>query len=137
MDATRFDELARFFSTETHRRILLRTAAGLGAGIAATRMADVSAGTRKGKGKGKDPRKPLCRENGSKCNKKSSTCKSRNCLSAPFSIEAQWAGINRNYNTYFFVPQQAGNPQPSPFISPSDTSTAAAAFTGSTSPAQE
>jgi hypothetical protein len=119
MDDARFDHLTRTLAQRTRRRSFVRGVSGLGAGLVMTApwAAEVAETRRKGKGKA------LCRDNGSSCKKKGAACRSGNCLGAPFSIEAQWAGANTNYNTYFFVPRQAGNSGPSPFISSTSGST--------------
>jgi len=114
MATARFDRLARSLATATvtRRRTLLQGAAWLGASMAGgVWIPDVTEAKRK--------RKPLCTANGSRCKHKSATCTTSNCLTAPFSVEAQWTGPNALYATYVFVPKEAGTTVPSPFISSS------------------
>jgi hypothetical protein len=115
MDTTRFDALARALarSTTTRRRALLRGATWIGPGLAGIAVtADDVTAKRKRKAKGK----PLCKPNGSSCKRKGGSCQKSNCLTAFFSIEAQWTGPNKLYAIYFFIPEGAGYSAPHPMI---------------------
>ena len=70
----------------------------------------------KKKKKKKKPCTDCCLANGKLCTKASTTCKPKNCLSTPFTIEARWNNPDTDHDTYFFVPNQSGATLPSPFI---------------------
>ncbi|MFN8593573.1 MAG: hypothetical protein U0031_19100 [Thermomicrobiales bacterium] len=96
----------------TRRQTLQVGIKALAPGVAGA-ATPVSAGAAKRKRK---PRKTLCEVDGGSCKTKSKTCQASNCLTAPFTVEAQWTGPNKLYAVYFFTPNGAGYSAPNAYI---------------------
>jgi hypothetical protein len=94
------------------RRHLLRGLAGTGLGWGAAWLA--AGGEAKSRGKNKT-KQPLCKRNGARCRKEGSGCKAKFCLTAPFTIEANWSE-EADHDTYLFVPHKNGSTGPAPYI---------------------
>src|SRR5215212_1487716 len=60
--------------------------------------------------------KQQCRKLGAPCKKHGKRCKAKFCLSAPLTIEVQWANSDSDHNSFLFVPNEAGVSEPFPFI---------------------
>jgi hypothetical protein len=122
MDSTQLVQITRHLGDATHRRSLLRSAAGLGGVIAGLGIFAISGvardsgnGKDKDKEKGKGKGKTLCRPNGSTCKQKGRTCSASNCLRSPFTVEAAWS-TNDDFDTYLFLPPNPTSPVPSPHV---------------------
>lgn len=117
MNARRFDRLTTVLGNRlaaaTGRRALLGGTMAMGAAALTGAVMPENA---EAKNKKKKKCKGCCTENGSSCKKKSKKCKKKNCLKATFTIEANWTNEDTDHDTYFFVPNEAGNDDPSPFI---------------------
>jgi hypothetical protein len=59
--------------------------------------------------------KIFCRKDGSPCTKKGSKCKAGFCLTAPFTIEANWT-VEADHDAVLFVPTENDATGPFPFI---------------------
>jgi hypothetical protein len=109
MDEERFD-------TWTRRRVSWGVG-GLAATVLGWGTERALAGKKK---KDKKPRKcaDCCEKDGTGCTKASKQCTPKNCLSAPFTIEARWNNSDTDQDTYLFVPSISGGNQPGvfPFI---------------------
>lgn len=108
MDAHQFDRFSRRLVSlqgTSPRRTLLQGTAALGTALAGTAVWSDPAEA-----------KARCRKNGTKCKKKSKTCKAKHCLTTPFTIEAHWSSVDIDHDTYLFVPNEAGATLPSPLI---------------------
>ncbi len=115
MDPNRFDRLTQALTATLSRRGVGRALAGLPfggplalRGLAGAERVDAKKKTAK-KCRG------CCLANGNPCKKKGRTCKTGNCLNAPFTIVANWT-VTADHDTYLFVPPENDTTGPSPHI---------------------
>jgi hypothetical protein len=113
MRAHRFDRLTRSWTTFVSRRAMVGGLAA--AGLLPTTESVLAAKNRARKGK---KRTILCRRDGASCKRESNRCKSKFCLTTPFTIEARWSSTGQDHDAVLFVPKAPGddNPPPSPYI---------------------
>ena len=121
------------------RRDLLRSLAGLGLALGASRLPEPGEAGKKRQNKNKNknrkrrkkngiptsppvvptgpqgPAGPLCTESGEPCSDPGTECQERYCLRAPLTISATWQVAN-NHDTWLFVPPQEGTTGPRPQI---------------------
>lgn len=133
MEGRRFDALARIEAEGTTRRGLLRLFSVVSlAGALATAFDEAEAqngagigggGRRRRRGARHDPGDDKQNRKGKrkgkdkgKNQKKVKPCLGGPCFRAPFTIEAQWT-VEKDHDTYLFVPYETGNTGPSPYIS--------------------
>ena len=113
MDQSTVAVLSRSLPSLPSRRHLLRGLAGMGLGWGAARLPE-HAMARKRKPKPK-PREGLCARDGSSCRRPGKTCKKTYCLSAPFTIEANWPE-QAGHAIVLFVPPEHATTGPAPYI---------------------
>lgn len=105
----RFDRLTSWAAAPRTRRLLVTAGSMFFAGR-------ITGSAKKRRQKSKRC-EDCCRPDGGTCKKKKRSCKPRFCLSAPLTIEAIWTKTGTDHESYLFVPNAAGESQPSPYIS--------------------
>ena len=113
----RFEAAPGAVSGFQSRRLLLRRLVGSGLGFWGVRLTAPAGARRRSKRKKNAGKGARCTRNGARCTRRGAACRERNCLRAPFTIEANWTESASAHDTFLFVPPRDGAIGPAPYIS--------------------